>query len=162
MTLLHAAHVAAAVVWLGGILSLSLVVAPVLRRLLPSAQRIAVLTAVGKRFQPIGWASLGVLGLTGGWMASATLREGVGLLGTPVGRLLIAKGVLFAGIAAVGILHDRVLGPRLVALAERPGATDGPPDAALLAASRRLRTWGIAHLGLSLAAAGVGVWLAHG
>ena len=161
MTFLHAAHLAAAVIWLGGILSLSLVVAPVLRRLLPAAQRIAVLTAVGKRFQPIGWAGLVVLAVTGVWMAVPAIREGVVILGTPVGQLLIVKSVLFAGIVAVGILHDRLLGPRLVALAERPGATDGPPDAAMLAASRRLRTWGIAHLGLSLAAAGVCVWLAH-
>ncbi len=162
MTLIHAAHVAATVVWLGGILSLSLVVAPVLRRSLPPAQRIALLTAIGRRFQPIGWASLGVLAVTGVWMAWPALREGVGILGTPVGRLLLAKTALFAGIVAVGILHDRVLGPRLVQLAGRPEAFDEPPGQELRAASRQLRMWGIVHLGLSLAAAGVGVWLAHG
>jgi len=57
-------HLLGAVVWIGGILFLGLVLAPILRGR-PVAERVLLLQAVGRRFLRVGWAALGTLLATG-------------------------------------------------------------------------------------------------
>ena len=103
-------HLMGAVVWIGGMLFLALVLAPILRRR-PPGERAALASAVGRRFLRIGWAAVGVLLLTGSilWV----------LRGFNLTLVLIAKLALVGVILILSLLHDFVLGPRLVAQLER-------------------------------------------
>ena len=59
-------HLLATVAWIGGLVTLALVVQPVLNRTVTAAQeRARVLEAILKRFQPIANLSLAILILTG-------------------------------------------------------------------------------------------------
>lgn len=102
--ILVALHVLAAVVWIGGMLFLGLVLAPVLRSQPPS-ERAALLRAVGRRFLKIGWAALGVLLVTGPILWSVRAFQITPSLGM--------KLILVAVILYLSILHDFSLGPRL-------------------------------------------------
>jgi uncharacterized membrane protein len=107
-------HVLAVVVWIGGMLFLGLVLVPVLRGR-PSAERAALLHAVGRRFLPIGWTALGTLLVTGTLLWSTR--------GFAVSLALAHKLVLVAIVLALSVLHDFLVGPRLVGLIARGEAS---------------------------------------
>jgi putative copper export protein len=113
-TALVIVHVLAAAVWIGGSAALIFTAVPVLRRL-PQEQRALSVRALGRRWKPIGWAALVLLGGSGAWLAfgywgadDATL-----LFHTETGHLLIAKAALYIVLVTSAALHDFVLGPRL-------------------------------------------------
>ncbi|MFQ5961711.1 MAG: DUF4149 domain-containing protein [Candidatus Methylomirabilales bacterium] len=105
-------HLMGAVVWIGGMLFLGLVLAPVLRHR-PPAERAALVSAVGRRFLRIAWAALGILLLTGSILWA--------LRGFHLPLVLIAKLALVGVILLLSLLHDFLLGPRLVGQLERGG-----------------------------------------
>src|SRR5689334_7333788 len=51
-------HVLAAMLWLGGMLSLALVGAPVLRQVDPPALRAELFTRIGRRLRGVGWGAI--------------------------------------------------------------------------------------------------------
>lgn len=105
-------HVLAAVVWIGGMIFIGLVLAPVLRGH-PPRERAALLRAVGHRFLKIGWAALAVLLVTGPVLWSVRAFQFRATLGV--------KLVLVAVILYLSILHDFSLGPRLTDQLEKGG-----------------------------------------
>lgn len=107
-------HVLAAAVWVGGTVSLVFTAVPVLRRLEPR-QRADSVRALGRRWKPIGWLSLGVLAASGAWLAFGYWHAGDGdvLFHSSQGHALIAKALLFVSLITTSALHDFVLGPRL-------------------------------------------------
>ena len=105
-------HLLGAVVWIGGMLFLGLVLAPVLRHR-PPVERGALVSAVGRRFLRVAWAALGVLLLTGSILWA--------LRGFQLTLVLIAKLALVAVVLLLSLYHDFLLGPRLVAQLERGG-----------------------------------------
>ncbi|MFQ5657263.1 MAG: DUF4149 domain-containing protein [Candidatus Methylomirabilales bacterium] len=105
-------HLLAAVVWIGGMLFLGLVLAPVLRQR-PPVERAALVSAVGRRFLKIAWAALAVLLLTGSILWA--------FRGFHLTLVLIAKLALVGVILLLSLVHDFLLGPRLVAQLERGG-----------------------------------------
>jgi putative copper export protein len=113
-TTLVAFHVLAAAVWIGGTVALVFTAVPVLRRL-PNEQRAASVRALGRRWKPIGWGSLAVLGASGAWLAFDYwgADDADVLFHTENGHLLIAKAILFVALVGSAALHDFVLGPRL-------------------------------------------------
>jgi uncharacterized membrane protein len=60
-----AAHVLAALVWLGGMFFLALVGAPVLRTIEPASLRGRLFRELGQWFRIVGWACIAILLLTG-------------------------------------------------------------------------------------------------
>jgi copper transport protein len=95
-------HVAAASVWLGGLLALGLALrAPGDRALLM------------RRFSNIAVVSVGVLAVTGVVRALAELHSVSQLWTTGYGRALIAKAVLLAALVAIGWVNRYRLVPRL-------------------------------------------------
>src|SRR5579884_2769914 len=58
-------HLLAAVAWIGGAIFLSAIVLPVLRQAMPSAERLALVSQIGRRFRVLGWIAIVVLILTG-------------------------------------------------------------------------------------------------
>ncbi len=123
-----ALHLLAAAVWVGGMLFLVLVLVPLLRVPELRAHAVELLTAVGRRFRGVGWASLLVLVVTG--FVNAALRAPTpGALAdaawweTPFGRLLGHKLALVAAILALSAVHDFFVGPRAASrMASDPGS----------------------------------------
>lgn len=111
-TLIRFVHILGAVLWVGGQLTISLVVLPPARRVLGLDDRAAVLTAVGHRFARITLAGFVPLQIATGWLMAE--HNGVtwsALLEPGYGRLLAIKLVLFVLVmvaaAAHGILQAR-------------------------------------------------------
>ncbi len=136
-------HLLAATVWVGGSISMALVITPVLRKRVPVNQRLELISTMGSRVRLIGWIALAVLVLTG--IRRAMLQLGGGddmwqaLAETPYGRTLRVKIFLVAVLLAMQGVHDFALGPRLRRLA----ADQGPG-----LARARVATIGLAMGGL--------------
>lgn len=113
-TTLVVLHLLAAAVWIGGTVALVFTAVPVLR-LLPREQRAESVRLLGRRWKPIGWASLTVLAASGIWLAFGYWNAGDPdlLFETESGHLLVAKAILFVSLVTAAAVHDFVLGPRL-------------------------------------------------
>jgi len=112
-------HVLAAAVWVGGTTALVFVGVPVVARLEGEA-RARSMRALGRRWRPLGYGALLVLGVTGVPLAAADWDSGIGFRWT-----LLAKVCAAMALVALSALHDFVLGPRLAAevRAGRPPVT---------------------------------------
>ena len=116
-------HIMAVVTWLGGIVFLSIVLVPALRR--PEYRTILapLVDQTGARFRRVAWIALVLLIITGGFMMSWRF-EGFDW-GSPFGRTLGLKLLLVAVILVLSVLHDFVIGPRATALyRENPNAEE--------------------------------------
>lgn len=110
-------HVLAALLWLGGMLALALIGAPVLRQVEPPALRQELFRKMGERFLWIAWLCIAVLLVTG--LLNLHFRGVLSpsVLGDPsfwsgrYGRALgwkLACVVIMVGVAAI---HDFIVGP---------------------------------------------------
>lgn len=107
------AHIFGAIVWVGGMTFLVAVAVPYARSL-PTEARIATVSALGRRFRPIGWSALVLLVGSGIYqMSRMGLLSWTFLTRTGYGRLLLVKLIVVSVILALVALHDFVLGPRL-------------------------------------------------
>lgn len=132
-------HVLAAVVWVGGMLFLGLVGAPVLRRVEPAALRARLFRDLGRAFRPVGWCAIAALLITGVLnLYFARVLDGrlarAAFWSAPYGRTLAWKMAAIAAMLAASALHDFVLGPRAARLeAGSPEALRARSRAAWLA-----------------------------
>ncbi len=99
-------HVLSAALWVGGQLTVSLVVLPLARRMLDEERRARVMTAVGRRFGLITAAvflpvQLGT-GVAIAWHKGVTWAS---LAEPGYGRILAAKLGLFCAVMAAAGLH---------------------------------------------------------
>ena len=106
-SVLVAVHLLAAAVWVGGTVALVFVGVPVIAHLEGEA-RGRSMRMLGRRWRPIGYGSLLVLGVTGVPLAADDWDAGSGFRWT-----LLAKVLSAFALAALAALHDFVLGPRL-------------------------------------------------
>jgi uncharacterized membrane protein len=106
-SVLVAVHLLAAAVWVGGTVALVFVGVPVVARLEGEA-RSRSMRLLGRRWRPIGYGSLFVLGVTGVPLAANDWDAGSGFRWT-----LLAKVIAAIVLVALAALHDFVLGPRL-------------------------------------------------
>ena len=111
-------HILAALLWLGGMLFLGVVGAPVLRAVEPAALRQRLFHQLGLRFRTVGWIAIAVLVATGTLMLRARgLLHWSGVLGSaafwrsPLGLTLGAKLGAVATMIVVSAVHDFLLGP---------------------------------------------------
>jgi uncharacterized membrane protein len=113
-TTLVAFHVLAAAVWVGGTVVLVFATVPTLRTL-PPEQRADKVRLLARRWRPLGWSALAVLGASGVWLAFGYwgADDADVLFHTEDGHILIAKAVLYVCLLVTVVLHDVVLGPRL-------------------------------------------------
>ncbi|MFN8186343.1 MAG: CopD family protein [Gaiellales bacterium] len=111
---LVAFHVLAAAVWIGGTVALVFAGVPAIRTL-PMEQRAPTVRVLGRRWKPMGWTALAVLGASGAWLAFRYwgADDSDLLFHSQTGHLLIAKAVLYLLLVASSFTHDFVLGPRL-------------------------------------------------
>jgi copper resistance protein D len=111
-------HILAALAWLGGMFFLALVGAPVLRRVEPPELRSRLFNDLGERARTAGWASIGILVVTGllnlhyrGLLSGEVLLHPE-FWGTPMGLALSWKLVAVLVMLVVSAAHDFILGPR--------------------------------------------------
>ncbi|GIH81254.1 hypothetical protein [Planobispora longispora] len=118
------AHVLSAALWVGGQLTVSLVVLPLARRLLDEQRRAQVMRAVGRRFGVFTGAvflpvQLGT-GVALAWRKGVTWES----LGDPgYGRILAAKLALFCAVMVAAGLHGWATGAGRPALARAMAVT---------------------------------------
>ena len=146
-------HVLAAVAWVGGMVFLAAVLAPITRGM-PLDQRTALFGSVGRRFRVVGWVSIAALIITGIGNLLFRFPSFDYLIGSRYGMVLGVKLAFVVGMIVLSVLHDFVLGPRQTALAKalRDGADSTEQQAALLRLRRQVRI--VAQINLLL---GLGV-----
>ena len=155
-------HILAATVWLGGMLFLSLVVTPALRRAGEPRFALEVLRFAGRRFRSVGWTCLAVLLATG---VVNFLGRGYGfaVLGqaefwlSPFGHAFAAKLALVALVAALSAIHDFHIGRAATeAMSSRPGSREAEN-------LRHMAAWiGRANIILSLVITAFAVMMVRG
>jgi copper resistance protein D len=100
-------HLLAATVWVGGTVALVFVGVPVIARLEGEA-RGRSMRMLGRRWRPLGYGALIVLGVTGVPLAANDWDSGSAFRWT-----LLAKVLAAAAMVSLAVVHDFVLGPRL-------------------------------------------------
>ncbi len=137
-------HLLAAVSWIGGMVFLSLVLVPALKRESAPSQRAALFRTIAVRFRAVVWCSFAVLVVTG--PALLALR-GLSLLEpSRWPAALTAKVSLVLLLLALTGAHDFVVGPRASRIQQQPESDRTEID-------RLLITWSpwLARLSLVLA-----------
>lgn len=98
------AHGSSAALWVGGLFVLVVALAPLVRDLTPSGQRVVLSYAI-PRFSLIaliGWSVLAVTGLYASWLQVGNLAA---LTSTPYGQTLILKLVLIVPLLLLGVFN---------------------------------------------------------
>jgi copper resistance protein D len=111
-------HLLAAVAWIGGMVFLSLVLVPIVKREPFAAQRGALIRAAALRFRVVVWGAIAVLLTTG-----PLLVLGRGWpFGEPGGwpSVLTVKLILVAILLALTVAHDLLIGPRVGWILQTP------------------------------------------
>lgn len=143
-------HILSAIIWIGGMLFIVMVLAPLLRSEDFRPQAVRVLHATGKKFKRISWVCFGVLFVTGFLNAGARwgfpnlFAAGFWKTANP-GDVLLHKLLQFVLVLCLSWLHDYKIGPE--ALSAMRAAADAPETVSL----RRTAAWmGRANLFLAL------------
>ena len=104
-------HILAAVSWVGGMIFLSLVLAPLVRSRKAVPEFMALFRSAALRFRPIVWVAMVILLLTGPILLSL---RGVAVVSPSAWPgIVTAKLALVALLLFLTLLHDLVLGPRV-------------------------------------------------
>jgi copper transport protein len=118
-------HVAAASLWVGGIVTIVFAL-PAATRALQPAQRTPLLLATLARFSPLALASVVVIALTGVVQAYIDVRSLSALTSSTYGTLILVKTVLLGALIALGAVNRQRIVPalkRLTAGGATPGET---------------------------------------
>lgn len=136
-------HVLAAVVWLGGMVFLSVVLVPVFRRGTFGADRRILFQTLARRFRIIVWIMIGILVLSGPLLISSR----TGTLEEPEAwrSVLHLKLWIVAGLVLLTAVHDIWLGPLVGRLRREASETPSAADLLLIRLSAV-----VARLGLLL------------
>ncbi len=104
-------HILAAVSWVGGMIFLSLVLAPLVRSRKAVPEFMALFRSAALRFRPIVWVAMAILVMTGPMLLSF---RGVAVA-TPSSwpGIVMVKLTLVALLLFLTLLHDLVLGPQV-------------------------------------------------
>jgi copper transport protein len=127
MLALDWAHLAAASIWIGGLIGLLVLAAAT-----EPGRRVAALAAVVPRFSRAAVVSVAVLLVTGIIASVVHLPTLSSLWQTSYGKAIVAKSVLLAFALVLGALNNLRSRPRLAAAVERRDEALGNGAAALL------------------------------
>lgn len=150
-TFLRAVHLLSAALWVGGSAVLVIVGVPAIRATEGEA-RAAAMRALGRRWRPLGWSSMGIAILSGLWLSDRHGAFHSDVLDSSFDRWLLVKSGLVVLLVVGSLVHDFVLGPRL-----QRELRDDAPEAP--ATRRRLIVVGWLSFALTFAVPIVGVVL---
>lgn len=121
-TMINFLHIAATVVWIGGMIFMEAVLYPSLR-VLEAEHGGKVQAVVAKRFSILAWSCLAILIVTGllrtpsEWLLNTSFTEGT---------LLLIKHLLIIVAIINGIVITLVYAPRLISNTPKPGEKPAP------------------------------------
>ncbi|WP_413933346.1 CopD family protein [Nitrospira sp. BLG_1] len=104
-------HILAAVSWVGGMIFLSLVLAPLVRSRKTVPEFMALFRSAALRFRPIVWVAMAILVMTGPMLLS--LRGVAVASPSSWPGIVVVKLTLVALLLFLTLLHDLVLGPQV-------------------------------------------------
>src|SRR5512147_2023781 len=110
-TIFVALHVLAAVTWVGGMIFLSLVLAPLVRSRKAAPEFMALFRSAALRFRPLVWIAMVILVSTGPMLLA---RRGIHVT-DPASwpGIVTVKLALVSLLLFLTLLHDLLLGPRV-------------------------------------------------
>jgi uncharacterized membrane protein len=114
-------HILAAVAWIGGMVFLSLVLAPLVRSRNSTSEIVALFRSAALRFRLVVWGSMAVLLATGPLLLSQ--RQIVFTNPATWPEILVVKLGLVACLLMSTFLHDLFLGPKISQIAAIPEST---------------------------------------
>lgn len=104
-------HILAAMTWIGGMIFLSLVLAPLVRGRKAAPEFMALFRSAALRFRPIVWFAIVVLLITGPMLLS---HRGISVMHpSSWAGIVTVKLTLVTLLLFLTCLHDLVLGPRV-------------------------------------------------
>ena len=104
-------HILAAMSWVGGMIFLSLVLAPLVRSRKATPEFMALFRSAALRFRPVVWTAIGILLITGPMLLSQrglSMTDPASWPGIVTVKLALVSLLLF-----LTLLHDLLLGPRV-------------------------------------------------
>ncbi|CUS35011.1 CopD family protein [Candidatus Nitrospira nitrificans] len=104
-------HILAAVSWVGGMIFLSVVLAPLVRGRKAAPEFMALFRSAALRFRPMVWVAIAVLLATGPMLLSLRGIEITKPVSWPA--IVTVKLTLVALLLFLTLLHDLVFGPRV-------------------------------------------------
>jgi uncharacterized membrane protein len=114
-------HVLAAVSWIGGMIFLSLVLAPLVRSRQAAPEYTALFRTAALRFRIVVWLAMGILLTTGPVLLS---QRGMEVTNPSTwSRIASVKLGLVALLLSLSFLHDLVLGPRINQVSAIPASS---------------------------------------
>ena len=118
MVLLVWLHLLAAIAWIGGMLFLSVVLVPVLRCEPFASQKAVLFRAIARRFRSVVWSAITILLFTGPLLLH---QRGIPITDPSAWpTVLSAKVGLVALLLLLTLIHDFILGPRVLQIAQIP------------------------------------------
>ena len=113
-------HILADVTWIGGMIFLSLVLAPLVRGRKAAPEFMALFRSAALRFRPIVWVAIAVLLATGPMLLS--LRGVQVSSPTSWTGIVTVKLMLVALLLLLTLLHDLVFGPQVSRVSAIPNS----------------------------------------
>ncbi len=147
-------HVLLAIFWVGGMLFLTVVLAPILRSEPGKSENYEFFKKVAQRFRNVVWVAILFLVSTGTLLLSNQVSFEIPIPQWP--NVILLKLVLVFVLIVVAGLHDLVIGPRAGALKKKPQASLATSERSLL----KLSPWlarGILVLGVAVVMAGTAI-----
>ena len=111
-------HLVAAISWVGGMIFLSLVLVPVLKREPFASQKALLFRTIGRRFRAVVWGAIAVLLFTGPLLLHQRGLPIADPLGWPM--VLGVKLGLVAILLILTLTHDLIIGPHVVKILQLP------------------------------------------
>ena len=123
-------HIIAAVVWIGGNLTMAMVIVPHFKRSAFPVERIKILTQIGKGFEPIIWGCVLVLIFSGVYNIFGSVNLGDSESLPPFMRTLSIKLILVLILIILTGIHSFIMGPRIAQAVEtlEPDAEQLPEE----------------------------------
>lgn len=147
-----ALHILAAIAWIGGMMFLSLVLAPLVRSRKAAPEFMALFRSAALRFRVVVWAAMAVL-LTTGPMLLMQRGSDITNPATWPG-IVTVKLVLVSLLLFLTFLHDLLLGPRVSRVSAIPESQRTSGEQMVLKTARWLpRVSLLLALGVVIAAA---------
>ncbi|MBS0184135.1 MAG: CopD family protein [Nitrospira sp.] len=129
-------HILAAVTWIGGMIFLSLVLAPLVRGRKAAPEFMALFRSAALRFRPIVWVAIGILLVTGPMLLSLRGVHVTSPASWP--GIVTVKLMLVALLLLLTLLHDLVFGPQVGRVSALPDSQRTPSDQVVFKTARWL------------------------